>query len=188
MSNSFNPMDYSLPGSSIHRIFQARILEWVPISFSRGSSWLRDRTRVFFIASEFFTNWANREAPATIPPLCKSRGDFSISNGPLFPAWLFSQLHFKLGSISPQDWSWLPSFFLSVSDSPEDCWNLHGNCRDSCYKNEKVYVLCLSGKLCCVKPKYQPHGLPKLTKYWSPRAQKWRRCCPEPDQQIPEFY
>ena len=32
------PMDYSLPGSSVHRIFQARILEWVTISFSRGSS------------------------------------------------------------------------------------------------------------------------------------------------------
>ena len=33
-----NPMDYSLPGSSIHGIFQTRILEWVAISFSRGSS------------------------------------------------------------------------------------------------------------------------------------------------------
>uniref|UniRef100_A0A4W2CU74 Beta-defensin n=1 Tax=Bos indicus x Bos taurus TaxID=30522 RepID=A0A4W2CU74_BOBOX len=51
-----------------------------------------------------------------------------------------------------------------IPDSTEDCWNLHGNCRDRCHKNEKVYVLCLSGKLCCVKPKYQPHGLPKLTK------------------------
>ena len=32
-----DPMDYSLPGSSVHRIFQARVLEWVAISFSRGS-------------------------------------------------------------------------------------------------------------------------------------------------------
>ena len=31
-----DPMDYSLPGSSVHGIFQARILEWVTISFSRG--------------------------------------------------------------------------------------------------------------------------------------------------------
>ena len=36
------PIDYSLPGSSVHGIFLARILEWVAISFSRGSSWLRD--------------------------------------------------------------------------------------------------------------------------------------------------
>ena len=38
-------MDCSPPGPSVHRIFQTRILEWVSISFSRGSSWPRDRTR-----------------------------------------------------------------------------------------------------------------------------------------------
>ena len=37
-----NPMDCSLPGSSTHGIFQARVLEWVAISFSRGSSQPRD--------------------------------------------------------------------------------------------------------------------------------------------------
>ena len=37
-------MDYSLPGSSVHAIFQARILEWVAISFSKGSSRPRDQT------------------------------------------------------------------------------------------------------------------------------------------------
>ena len=41
-----NPMDCSLPGSSIHGIFQARVLEWVAISFSRGSSQPRDQTRI----------------------------------------------------------------------------------------------------------------------------------------------
>jgi len=38
-----NPMDCSLPGSSVHGIFQARVLEWVAITFSRGSSQPRDR-------------------------------------------------------------------------------------------------------------------------------------------------
>ena len=47
-------MDCSLPGSYIHGILQARILEWVAIFFSRGSSWLRDWTRVFCIAGRFF--------------------------------------------------------------------------------------------------------------------------------------
>ena len=42
-----DPMDCSLPGSSIHRILQVRILEWIAISFSRGSSWPRDWTHVF---------------------------------------------------------------------------------------------------------------------------------------------
>ena len=42
MSDSSDPMDFSLPGSSVHGIFQARVLEWVAISFSRGSSRPRD--------------------------------------------------------------------------------------------------------------------------------------------------
>ena len=61
MSDSF-PMDCSLPGSSTHGILQARILEWVAIPFSKGSSWLRDWTQVSRIAGRFFTIWANREA------------------------------------------------------------------------------------------------------------------------------
>ena len=54
-------MDYSLPESSIHGIFQARVLEWVAISFSRRSSWPRDWTRVSRIAGTRFTIWAIRE-------------------------------------------------------------------------------------------------------------------------------
>ena len=49
-----NPMDCSPPGSSVHEIFQARILEWVAISFSRESSHPRDRTRVSCTAGRFF--------------------------------------------------------------------------------------------------------------------------------------
>ena len=56
-------MDCSLPGSSIHGIFQTRILEWVAISFSRGSSWPRDWTQVSRIAGRLFTTWATREIP-----------------------------------------------------------------------------------------------------------------------------
>ena len=56
-----NPMDCSLPSSSVHGIFQARVLEWVAISFSRGSSWPRDRTRVSRIAGRHFTVRATRE-------------------------------------------------------------------------------------------------------------------------------
>ena len=53
----------SLPGSTVHGILQARILEWVAIPFSRGYSWLRDRTWVSCIAGRFFTAWATKEAP-----------------------------------------------------------------------------------------------------------------------------
>ena len=50
-----NPMDCSPPGSPVHEIFQARILEWAAIPFSRESSWLRDWTQVSWIAGRFFT-------------------------------------------------------------------------------------------------------------------------------------
>ena len=50
-----DPMDYSLPGSSVHGILKARILEWVAIPFSRGSSRPRDQTPVFCTAIGFFT-------------------------------------------------------------------------------------------------------------------------------------
>ena len=57
------PMDGSLPGSKVHGIFQARVLEWAAISFSRGSSQPRDWTWVSCIADRHFTVWATREAP-----------------------------------------------------------------------------------------------------------------------------
>ena len=60
--NSLQPMNCSIPGSSFHGIFQARILEWFAISFSKGSSHPRDWTRVSCLAGRFFTNWATKEA------------------------------------------------------------------------------------------------------------------------------
>ena len=55
-------MDCSMPGSSVQGILQTRILEWVAMPFSRGSSWPRDWTQVSCIAGRFFTIWATREA------------------------------------------------------------------------------------------------------------------------------
>ena len=54
-------MDCSPPGSSVHGILQARILEWVAIPLSRGSSQPRDRTWVSHTAGRFFTVRATRE-------------------------------------------------------------------------------------------------------------------------------
>ena len=57
-----DPVDCSPPGSSVHGIFQARILEWVAISFSRGSSQPRDQTQVFRIVGRCFKLCVTREA------------------------------------------------------------------------------------------------------------------------------
>ena len=57
-----DPTDHSPPGSSVHGTFQARILEWVAIPFSRESSQPRDQTQVSHTAGRFFNVWATREA------------------------------------------------------------------------------------------------------------------------------
>ena len=59
-------MDCSPPGSSVHRILQERILEWVAIPFSRGSSQPRDRTWLSCIIGRFFTVWVTREIDKTV--------------------------------------------------------------------------------------------------------------------------
>ena len=58
-----DPMDCNLLGFSVHGILQARILEWIAISFSKRSSRPRDRTRVSRIGGRRFNLWATREAP-----------------------------------------------------------------------------------------------------------------------------
>ena len=81
-----NPMDCSLPGSSVHGISQARILKWVAISFFRGSSWPRDWTWVSSIAGRFFTTWATKEAPSNAHQrYLKPSGDSNQD-----PHWLWS--------------------------------------------------------------------------------------------------
>ena len=58
-----DPMNCILPGSSVHGIFKARILEWVAILFSRRSSWPIHQIQVFCTAGRLFIIGATREAP-----------------------------------------------------------------------------------------------------------------------------
>ena len=68
-----DPIKYSPPGSSVHGISQARILEWVAMPFSRGSSQVRNWTRVSCVAGEFFTTVPQGKPPKynTIYSCCK---------------------------------------------------------------------------------------------------------------------
>ena len=81
-------MDCSMPGSSVHAIFQKRILEWVAISFSRRSSWPRDQTQVSHIAGRFFTIWATRGA--------SGRGCVNFSFPAVYSGQSSEQRHFSL--------------------------------------------------------------------------------------------
>ena len=81
-----DPMDYSPPGSSVHGILQARILECVAIPFSKASSWPRDQTWVSHIEGRFFTIWATRKAPC--PKWSQLSVQFSSVQS-LSHVWLF---------------------------------------------------------------------------------------------------
>ena len=73
------PVECSPPGSSVHRIFQARVLEWVAISFSRGSFQPRDWTQVSHIAGRCFKLWATREAPGNTQSHTNGNEHFAVS-------------------------------------------------------------------------------------------------------------
>ena len=73
-----NPTDCSPPGSSVHGILQARILEWVAMPFGRWSSQPRDRTWVSHTEGRFFTIWATRKVPST------------REDKPIFRLWILS--------------------------------------------------------------------------------------------------
>ena len=108
-------MDCSLPGFSVHGIFQARVPEWVAFSFSRGSSWPRDQTQVFCIEGRSFTLWATREAQK-----CRT-------NYYLFPSlyFLFFCLHhFSFYSERGRRWSAAFRHLLLVTLLAEDFWSL----------------------------------------------------------------
>ena len=62
-----DPRDYA-----VHRILHTRILEWVPFSFSRWSSWPRDIAQVSSIAGRSFTSWATKEAPDSKESACNA--------------------------------------------------------------------------------------------------------------------
>ena len=63
VSDSWDPMDYSKPGFSVHGILQERILECVAILFSRGYSQPRDQAQASCTQGRFFTIWVTRENP-----------------------------------------------------------------------------------------------------------------------------
>ena len=93
-------MDYT-----IHRILQARIMEWVAFSFSRGSSQPRDRTQVSHIAGGFFTSWATREARLIVSDSLAT--PWTVNCQASLFMWFPTQEH----------WSGLP--FPSLGDLPD---------------------------------------------------------------------
>ena len=125
----YDPMDCSPPGSSVHRILQASILEWDAIPFSWKSSQPRDRTQVSCIAVRFFTIWAIRE---TLWATRKGAGTLKEKPG---------RKKVRLNFASIKGWCWGPS--------PVCLW-VRGHCpsshtqkmsADTVHKEQILYVI-----------------------------------------------
>ena len=89
-----DPVDCSLPGSSVRGISQARILEWFAITSSRESSWPRDWTHISVsppLADEFFTTIATREA---LDPVSNSPQNVWVAFLPSLVVWIDVQRSF----------------------------------------------------------------------------------------------
>ena len=151
MSSPLWPMDCSPSGSSVHGIFQARLLEWVAISFSRGSSWPRDWTQVSCIAGRFFTTerpgklfivnaYGESEAAQSCLTLCDPM-DCSLPDSSVHGIsqekileWVASS--FSKGSSWPRDWtqvSWIAGRFFAIWVTGEA--NTEISAMASCRKN-----------------------------------------------------
>ena len=89
-------MNRSTPGPSVHGVSQARILEWVAISFSRGSSWLRDRTRVSWVcctAGGFFIAEPPVKPPTSYYSVSRFPKSSALESILLSHAFLFCSQH-----------------------------------------------------------------------------------------------
>ena len=85
-------MDYSPPDSSVHGVFQAKILEWVAVPSSRRSSWPTGWIWVSCIAGRFFTVWATRETFSSVQFSCLVMSDSLRPHGLQYPSPVHHQL------------------------------------------------------------------------------------------------
>ena len=108
VSDCCDAMDCSPPGSSVHGILQARILEWVAIPFSRGSSQPRDRTHVSCIAGRFFTAEPPGKTHITELLLLLLLSRFSHVRLCATPETAAHQAPLSLGFSRQEHWSGLP--------------------------------------------------------------------------------
>ena len=108
-----NPIYCSLPDSSVRGILQARRLEWVPMPFSRGYFWPRDRTQVLCIADRFFTIWVTRKLFSFYFLFL-----FVFVGFPLL-GWFFGHVRSHLQDPEIRMWIPLGSPFIAYTDTTE---------------------------------------------------------------------
>ena len=135
-------LDYSLPGSSVRGIFQARILEWVAISFCRRCSWSRDWTQVSHIVDTCFTVWATREVK------CISRLYNSINV--CIYACTLSRVQLFLTPLV--DYTAPGSSVHGISQARILEWVAISFCRRSSWPRDRTWVSCISRRVLHTEP------------------------------------
>ena len=110
-----DPMDCSLPGFSVHGIFQARVPEWVAFSFSRGSSWPRDRTR----SPSLWADALPSEPPGKPKVISNKLTSYFISTVFFIQRWqnfeVLENRYFIWGTVTLKLCNWRPLTFLFFS-------------------------------------------------------------------------
>ena len=139
-----DPMDYSPPGSSVHGILQARLLELVAIPFSRGPSWLRKRTWVSCTADRFFTEGARREARVRCYKWFIYRGGVNPSYVSV-PYWILyhSKYLFFLFFFAFLEVALIPSFSPALKTG-----------QTLAYRNPSLRISFLSHHACFISPSH----------------------------------
>ena len=135
-----DPMDCRLPGSSVHGILQARMLEWVAISFSRGSSWSKVQTCISYIGRRMLYHWETREAWLLLV-LSSSSYRSSSSKAEQVPSpWFMWGIAGAFSGAS----AWLVAFCLG----PLLVWDVQLFQRET-HRVGEIHSIC---HLCCIAP------------------------------------
>ena len=146
-------MDCSLPGSFVHEILQARILEWVAILFTRGSSQPREWTHIFCIAGRFFTIWAivNRF--------------YLLGAG----SWDVCMCSVVSNSLDPMNCSLPGSSLHWISLARILEWVAISSSRGSSWPRDQTLISCVSftvGRFFTVEPPGKPKKLGDASNHW----------------------
>ena len=106
-----DPMDCSPPGSSVHGLLQAKILEWVAILFSRGSSWHKGSNPGLLHCRQILYHLSHQGSPINGCKLCACMHTCSLMSDFAIPWTVAHQAFLSMGFSWQKYWSGLPFFF-----------------------------------------------------------------------------
>ena len=163
-----DPMDCSPPGLSARGSLQARILEWVAISFSRGSSWPRDRTHISCTGRQILSFWITREAHNTRTSNPNTRKSPTFLCHTTWPSWKGGKEQGRMKSREKLLIQWLARVWGQFSE-----WWLESACPGSLEGHPRPTPTTYGG-WCGWGPTTGSGPVPSLRTYWPGRTWTWK--------------